>query len=114
MWCSTSPVRRSPHTGACSQHVRLYMFTAELFGAMKESDTGGVVHIEDMEPRVFKALLYFVYTDLFPMTKTTKEVEEGVVEAEEGNVVDDDDDEGVFFSAPTDERSGRGRHRRRR
>jgi speckle-type POZ protein len=63
---------------------------------MKESDTGGVVHIEDMEPRVFKALLYFVYTDLFPMTKMTKEVEEGVVEAEEGDVDDDDDDEGVF------------------
>ena len=50
----------------CVLAARSPVFTAELFGAMKESDTGGVVHIEDMEPRVFKALLYFVYTDLFP------------------------------------------------
>jgi speckle-type POZ protein len=51
--------------------ARSPVFSAEFFGAMKESDTGGVVHIEDMEPRVFKALLYFVYTDLlFPSTKT--------------------------------------------
>lgn len=46
--------------------ARSAVFNAEFFGMMKESDTGGVVHIHDMEPRVFKALLYFVYTDLFP------------------------------------------------
>ncbi|KAF8726292.1 hypothetical protein HU200_019751 [Digitaria exilis] len=46
--------------------ARSAVFNAELFGMMKESDTRGVVHIHDMEPRVFKALLYFVYTDLFP------------------------------------------------
>nr|CAB3459505.1 unnamed protein product [Digitaria exilis] len=45
--------------------ARSAVFNAELFGMMKESDTRGVVHIHDMEPRVFKALLYFVYTDLF-------------------------------------------------
>jgi speckle-type POZ protein len=55
----------------CVLAARSPVFSAEFFGAMKESDTGGVVHIEDMEPRVFKALLYFVYTDLlFPSTKT--------------------------------------------
>jgi speckle-type POZ protein len=58
--------------------ARSPVFSAELFGGMKESHTEGVVHIEDMEPRVFKALLYFVYTDLlFQKTKTIKQVEEG-------------------------------------
>ncbi|KAL6641085.1 hypothetical protein ACP70R_019266 [Stipagrostis hirtigluma subsp. patula] len=46
--------------------ARSPVFSAALFGTMKESDTGGVVHIRDMEPQVFKALLYFIYTDLFP------------------------------------------------
>lgn len=46
--------------------ARSPVFNAELFGMMKESDTGGTVHIHDMEPQVFKALLYFIYTDLFP------------------------------------------------
>jgi speckle-type POZ protein len=62
--------------------ARSPVFSAEFFGAMKESNTGGVVHIEDMEPRVFKALLYFVYTDLFPKMK----------QVEEGDVGDDDED----------------------
>ncbi|KAG0548718.1 hypothetical protein BDA96_01G191100 [Sorghum bicolor] len=75
----------------CVLAARSPVFSAELFGAMKESNAGGgVVHIEDMEPRVFKALLYFVYTDLLPNTKTAKEVEEADV------VDDDDDEEGVF------------------
>jgi speckle-type POZ protein len=56
----------------CVLAARSPVFSAELFGAMKESDTGGVVHIEDMEPRVFKALLYFVYTDSFPKTERKK------------------------------------------
>ncbi|CAN6293480.1 unnamed protein product [Urochloa humidicola] len=46
--------------------ARSPVFNAELFGVMKEGDTGGVVHIHDMEPWVFKALLSFIYTDLFP------------------------------------------------
>ena len=92
----------------CVLAARSPVFSAELFGAMKESDTGGVVYIEDMEPRVFKALLYFVYTDLLPNTKTAKEAdvvdddddEEGVFsqhlltrEVEEGGIDDDDDDD---------------------
>ena len=46
--------------------ARSPVFNAELFGMMKESDSGGLVHIQDMEPRGFKALLFFVYTDMFP------------------------------------------------
>lgn len=34
--------------------ARSLVFNAELFGMMKESGNGGVVHIHDMEPRVAK------------------------------------------------------------
>ncbi|CAL4943001.1 unnamed protein product [Urochloa decumbens] len=50
----------------CVLAARSPVFGAELFGVMKESDTGSVVRIDDMEAQVFKALLYFFYTDLFP------------------------------------------------
>ncbi|XBJ20533.1 hypothetical protein VPH35_011347 [Triticum aestivum] len=39
---------------------------AELFGPMQEGTTSGAIHIQDMEPGVFKALLGFVYTDSMP------------------------------------------------
>ncbi|KAJ1294705.1 hypothetical protein BS78_01G166000, partial [Paspalum vaginatum] len=61
----------------CVLAARSPVFSAALFGVMKEGDTRGVVHIEDMEAPVFKALLYFIYTDLFP--KPTKDLDEDVV-----------------------------------
>nr|AAP53857.2 BTB/POZ domain containing protein [Oryza sativa Japonica Group] len=42
------------------------VFSAELFGPMKDSDRAGVVRIDDMEAQVFKALLRFMYTDSLP------------------------------------------------
>ncbi|PVH31554.1 hypothetical protein PAHAL_9G177100 [Panicum hallii] len=54
----------------CVLAARSPVFSAELFGVMKESDTGGVVRIDDMEAQVFKALLYFIHTDLFPKAAT--------------------------------------------
>jgi speckle-type POZ protein len=43
---------------------------------MKESHTPDVIRVDNMEAQVFRALLYFVYTDsLFPETET-KEKEE--------------------------------------
>uniref|UniRef100_A0A0A8Z8F4 Uncharacterized protein n=1 Tax=Arundo donax TaxID=35708 RepID=A0A0A8Z8F4_ARUDO len=51
---------------------------------MKESDTAGVVHIDDMEAQVFEALLYFMYTDSLPQTKNEKKGEE---EEEEEDVM---------------------------
>ncbi|KQK01196.1 hypothetical protein BRADI_3g54377v3 [Brachypodium distachyon] len=46
----------------CVLAARSSVFSAELFGPMKEGNTLGVVHIQDMEAKVFKALLHFVYT----------------------------------------------------
>ncbi|KAL6907752.1 hypothetical protein ACP4OV_001922 [Aristida adscensionis] len=54
--------------------ARSPVFMAELFGAMRET-TATHVRIDDVEPRVFKALLHFIYTDLLPETET--ETEEG-------------------------------------
>ncbi|CAN6305119.1 unnamed protein product [Urochloa humidicola] len=50
----------------CVLAARSPVFNAELFGAMKESNTDGVVRIDDMEAQIFKALLYFMYTDSLP------------------------------------------------
>ena len=61
----------------CVLAARSPVFSAELFGAMKESNTAGVIHVDDMEAQVFKALLYFVYTDSLPgTTKNTEEEDE--------------------------------------
>uniref|UniRef100_A0A0A9FYD9 Uncharacterized protein n=1 Tax=Arundo donax TaxID=35708 RepID=A0A0A9FYD9_ARUDO len=47
---------------------------------MKESDIGGVVRIDDMETGVFKDLLSFMYTDLFPeIKKEGQQAEEDVI-----------------------------------
>jgi speckle-type POZ protein len=47
----------------CVLASRSPVFSAELFGVMKEGDTASVIRIDDMEAQVFKALLYFAYTD---------------------------------------------------
>ena len=54
---------------------------------MKEGTTGEVIHIQDMEVSVFKALLSFIYTDSLPKMEVPSsmevegEVEDGRVEA---------------------------------
>ncbi|EEE51059.1 hypothetical protein OsJ_31723 [Oryza sativa Japonica Group] len=50
----------------CLLAARSPVFSAELYGLMKEGDTAGVVRIEDMEAQVFKLLLRFMYTDSLP------------------------------------------------
>jgi speckle-type POZ protein len=57
----------------CVMAARSPVFKAELLGAMKESVTTGVVRIDNMEARVFKALLYFMYTDSLPEVKKEEE-----------------------------------------
>ncbi|PUZ39012.1 hypothetical protein GQ55_9G245200 [Panicum hallii var. hallii] len=69
----------------CVLAARSPVFSAELFGTMKESNTAGVIHVDDMEPQVFKALLYFVYTDSLPKTKNAEDEDED--EDEEEDVV---------------------------
>ncbi|GJN20693.1 hypothetical protein PR202_gb08098 [Eleusine coracana subsp. coracana] len=44
----------------CVLAARSPVFSAELHGLMKEGDTKCVVHIDDMEAGVFKALLRFI------------------------------------------------------
>jgi len=44
--------------------ARSSVFMAELLGPMKERKSH--VRIDDMEPRVFKAMLQFIYTDALP------------------------------------------------
>jgi speckle-type POZ protein len=54
--------------------ARSPVFAAELFGSMSESGgAAGVVRVADMDARVFKALLRFVYTDSWPETAKEEE-----------------------------------------
>ncbi|XP_044359433.1 BTB/POZ and MATH domain-containing protein 2-like [Triticum aestivum] len=47
--------------------ARSRVFKAELFGPMKEgTSTASAIHIDDMEPRVFRAMLAFIYCDSEP------------------------------------------------
>jgi speckle-type POZ protein len=50
----------------CVFAARSAVFKAELFGAMKEGTTDTVVHIDDMDAKVFRRLLGFMYTDFVP------------------------------------------------
>ena len=43
--------------------ARSSVFTAELFDPSKEAATAARIRIDDMEPKVFRALLHFIYTD---------------------------------------------------
>ncbi|KAK1680369.1 hypothetical protein QYE76_041217 [Lolium multiflorum] len=61
----------------CVLAARSPVFSAELFGSMKEGCTadgsGSVVRVHDMEPQVFKALLCFLYTDSLPEMEKEEE-----------------------------------------
>ncbi|XP_044376193.1 BTB/POZ and MATH domain-containing protein 2 [Triticum aestivum] len=54
---------------ACSS-----VFMAELFGPMSEK-AAGKVQVDDMEPRVFEAMLEFIYTDSLPKIDGGEKVE---------------------------------------
>ncbi|KAF7038864.1 hypothetical protein CFC21_048969 [Triticum aestivum] len=53
------------------------IFKAELFGPMKEGKMASVIQIEDMEPKVFRSLLSFIYTDSLPKMEIDMVEEEG-------------------------------------
>ncbi|CAN6318459.1 unnamed protein product [Urochloa humidicola] len=106
----------------CVLAARSPVFNAELFGTMKESDTAGVIRVDDMEAQVFKALLYFVYTDSLPKTKKAqRQKDPRVVPARaaraDGGVAAADPSSGSPYAAPPPEPaagSPRGLQGRRR
>ncbi|KAG2563458.1 BTB/POZ and MATH domain-containing protein 1-like [Panicum virgatum] len=52
--------------------ARSPVFTAELFGPMREErTTGRPIQIDDMEPGVFGAMLHYIYTDSLPEAADT-------------------------------------------
>ncbi|CAL4933566.1 unnamed protein product [Urochloa decumbens] len=57
----------------CVLAARSSVLAAELFGPMKEGTTSGVISVAEMEARVFRLLLDFIYSDSVP-----------VIEEEEG------------------------------
>uniref|UniRef100_A0A453LGC8 BTB domain-containing protein n=1 Tax=Aegilops tauschii subsp. strangulata TaxID=200361 RepID=A0A453LGC8_AEGTS len=62
----------------CVLAARSKVFMAQLFGPMKEgATTSSVIQIKDMEAKVFRALLSFIYTDSLPaMEKDSMEEDE--------------------------------------
>ncbi|KAF8722883.1 hypothetical protein HU200_022020 [Digitaria exilis] len=47
----------------CVLAARSAVFKAQLFGPMKEGTTASVIHVSDMDERVFRLLLGFIYSD---------------------------------------------------
>ncbi|XP_047085964.1 BTB/POZ and MATH domain-containing protein 1-like [Lolium rigidum] len=53
--------------------ARSPVFRAQFCGPMKEGTSTDAIHIDDMEARVFSALLSFIYTDALPEMKQDEE-----------------------------------------
>ncbi|CAM0942635.1 unnamed protein product [Alopecurus aequalis] len=64
----------------CVLAARSTVFMAQLFGPMKEGATTmpGAIVIKDMEAKVFRAMLSFIYTDSLPKMEKAEEDEEYV------------------------------------
>ncbi|KAE8787073.1 TD and POZ domain-containing protein 2 [Hordeum vulgare] len=72
----------------CVLAARSEVFMAQFFGPMKEGSTKStVVQIEDMEAKVFRALLSFIYTDSIPV------LEEEVMEEDQPETVEGQEEE---------------------
>lgn len=54
--------------------ARSSVFKAELYGQMKEKYRMTCIQVDDMDPRVFSAMLHFVYTDSFPMVDRDEKI----------------------------------------
>ncbi|CAM0942622.1 unnamed protein product [Alopecurus aequalis] len=60
------------HAHRCVLAAQSTVFMAQLFGTMKEGTTSCVIQIKDMEAKVFRDLLSFIYTGSFPMMEKDK------------------------------------------
>jgi speckle-type POZ protein len=71
----------------CVLAARSPVFMAQLFGPMKEGTTSTVIQIKDMDAKVFRTLLTFIYTGSFFNMKGDK-----TQVAEEGEDEEDEDE----------------------
>nr|CAB3494686.1 unnamed protein product [Digitaria exilis] len=63
----------------CILAARSPVFKAEVLGTMKESTSGAVIRVDDMDAQVFRALLHFVYTDALPDFQDMKKQDEAAM-----------------------------------
>ncbi|KAF6986089.1 hypothetical protein CFC21_003880 [Triticum aestivum] len=78
----------------CVLAARSKVFMAQLFGPMKEGTTTScVIQIKDMEAKVFRALLSFIYTDSLPKMEDDKMEEDEAAAVEEGQEEEATEDE---------------------
>ncbi|KAL6641108.1 hypothetical protein ACP70R_019289 [Stipagrostis hirtigluma subsp. patula] len=66
----------------CVLAARSPVFKAEFFSAMKESTSTATICVDDMEAKVFSALLGFIYTDKLPPDVQDIKLEEEVAMAQ--------------------------------
>ncbi|XP_022681888.1 BTB/POZ and MATH domain-containing protein 1-like [Setaria italica] len=63
--CTTNLVSCCGSARRCVLAARSTVFMAELFGDMKDNSSA-CIEVKDMEVEVFRAMLYFIYTDTVP------------------------------------------------
>ncbi|KAF7060558.1 hypothetical protein CFC21_067344 [Triticum aestivum] len=83
----------------CVLATRSSVFRAQLFGSMMEVTTS-VIHIEDMAPSVFRALLTFIYNDSLPKREVDnmeEDEDEGDTDEDESEEEYDEEDEQVTW-----------------
>ncbi|KAE8766741.1 Speckle-type POZ protein-like protein [Hordeum vulgare] len=93
------PAGRQPDI-RCVLAARSTIFMAQLFGPTKEGTAAPVViRIKDMKPKVFKALLSFIYTESFPMMEYDDIDEDDMpqIMEEEGQEAEATDQDGMLL-----------------
>uniref|UniRef100_A0ACD5ZXP2 Uncharacterized protein n=3 Tax=Avena sativa TaxID=4498 RepID=A0ACD5ZXP2_AVESA len=74
----------------CVLAARSTVFRAQLFGPMREGTTSSVIQIKDMEAELFRALLSFIYTGVFPDMGKDDNMEEHKAEGVEEEEKEED------------------------
>ncbi|VAH36837.1 unnamed protein product [Triticum turgidum subsp. durum] len=71
----------------CLLAARSLVFKAELFGPMKEKETQ-CIKIDDIDPKIFEALLHFIYTDSLLVNEHHREGLNGMCESKLSERID--------------------------